>query len=382
MTLLTGEHVLNVAFERGRALGFNATQVTFLRRALVALAPAWVFAVECAASAAGPAIEPSPEAAVAHDEHEEDAREAMVPGDREGPPSDATIENVETAAVEPPDAIGPSEGPSPQKPTSAERPATQRAPEPTEVAEVQPGPEPAPPDVVSTDSRWHPRSRTRPRWMSDRMYAYLTRPLDPSARHLDHGVLQVAVAGGVPHRYRVEVAVGILDHLSLGVTAHWLPGQERPQVSPRVAVAFYRWRWIEVGALHFWSMHPPPSVDADPETLSFQRQAQWVLGTATFSQRFISAGVDAGAVRVREVDDSVVVGSDLRNPSTHRWHFGGGLHLRAGTRRWGITAQAHVPNLTAEIVLDVRFGAFELRRRGGWRSSEVVRSTDRRLPRR
>lgn len=230
--------------------------------------------------------------------------------------------------------------------------------------------------------RFPMRARKKPAWMSARTYGYLTRPLNPSARNLDHGVLQVAVAGGTPHLYRVELAVGLFDHLSLGVTAHWLPRQPHPYVSPRVAVAFYRWRWIELGALHFWSMFPPPVVDADPATPSFQRAAQWTVATVAFSQRFISAGVDAGAVRVRELDDRENPGPDLQNRSVIRWHFGGGLFLRAGTRRWGITAQAHLPQLTAEIALDVRFGAFELRPRGGWRPHEVILSTDRRLPRR
>jgi hypothetical protein len=275
--------------------------VTFLRRALVALASACTIAVPCAASAAEPAAAP-----------------------------DAEVSTSET----PPPAV----------------------------------------------QRWPMRARRKPAWMSARTYGYLTRPLNPSARNLDHGVLQVAAAGGTPHLYRIELALGLFDHLSLGVTAHWLPDQSRPFVSPRVAIAFYRWRWIELGALHFWSMFPPPVVDVDPATPSFQRSAQWVLATAAFSQRFLSGGVDVGAVRARELDDREDPGPNLENRSTVRWHFGGGLFLRGGTRRWGITAQAHLPQLTAEIVLDVRFGAFELRPRGGWNPREVIWSTDRRFP--
>jgi hypothetical protein len=220
------------------------------------------------------------------------------------------------------------------------------------------------------------RSRTQPRWMSDRTYEYLTRDLVPNPRFLDHGVIEASAAGGWPHRYRVGAAIGLYDHLTLGVTAHYFRG--RAQVTPRVAIAFWRWRVFSVGALHFWTMYPPPERDLDPTTPSFRQSAQWVLGTATFGQRWVSAGVDAGAVRARRIDPSVE--PELDNQSIVRWRFGGGLHLRAGTRRWGFTAQAHLPHLTAEVVFDVRFGAFELRPRGGWRTPEYLRANDRRVP--
>ena len=35
----------------------------------------------------------------------------------------------------------------------------------------------------------------------------------------------------------------------------------------------------------------------------------------------------------------------------------------------------------AELVFDVRFGLFEMRKRGGWKPEGVVYSTDRRAPR-
>ena len=220
--------------------------------------------------------------------------------------------------------------------------------------------------------------RTAPRKAGSSLRRYLTRPVGYSARHLDHGVIEVSAAGGWPHKYRLGLAVGLFDHLSLGVTAHWLGGQGRPQVSPRIALAFYRWPLFEVGAIHFWTMYPPPVRDADPATDSFQQRAQWTLATLTFGQRFVSGGVDAGAVRARVQDPSVEPMFD--NESIIRWRFGGGLHLRAGTRRWGFTAQAHLPYMTAELVFDVRFGAFEMRPRGGWSPAEELRATDRRLP--
>ena len=46
--------------------------------------------------------------------------------------------------------------------------------------------------------------------------------------------------------------------------------------------------------------------------------------------------------------------------------------MRVGTRRIGLTADALAmlsarPQLVFEVALDLRFGAFEQRERGGWR---------------
>ena len=209
---------------------------------------------------------------------------------------------------------------------------------------------------------------------------YLTRDLAYSARFLDHGVLQVGLAGGWPHLYRLELSLGLLDHLTLGATAHWLPDQAVPQWSPTVALAFYRWRRFEIGAHYLETMYPPPEDDLDPETPSFQRRARWVLTTASFSMAWITAGFDAGAVRAIEKDPGKDPTNDGRNPSIGRWRFGGGLHLRAGTRRWGFTANLLLPHLTAEVVFDLRFGLFESRKKGGWRPSGIIWATDRRVP--
>ena len=213
-----------------------------------------------------------------------------------------------------------------------------------------------------------------------RLTRYLQRPVRLGAHFLDHGVLQAAVAGGYPHRYRVELALGVLDHLTLGATAHWLPGQPRPQVSPVVALAFVRTRLFEVGARYFWSLYPPPVDDLDPATSSYQRSAQWILGTASFGQAWLTGGLDAGVVRARVNDPGMDPEPDTSNPSTIRWMFGGGLHLRAGTRRWGFTAQVLVPQLAAEVRFDLRFGLFEKRSRGGWKPYGMAEDWDRPVP--
>jgi hypothetical protein len=200
-----------------------------------------------------------------------------------------------------------------------------------------------------------------------RLSRYLQRPVRFGAHFLDHGVLQPAVAGGWPHGYRLELSLGLLDHLTLGATAHWLPGQPQPRVSPIVALAILRGRLYEIGVWHFWSLFPPPIDDVDPATPSYQRSAQWILGTASFGQAWLTGGFDAGVVRARVNDPGQDPAPDTSNPSVIRWRFGGGLHLRAGTRRWGLTAQVLVPHLLAELRFDVRFGLFEKRSKGGWK---------------
>lgn len=195
---------------------------------------------------------------------------------------------------------------------------------------------------------------------------YLTRDLAFSSDFLDHGVLGVAVAGGWPHRYRVELALGLLDHITIGATAHWLPDEPAPRVSPRVAIAFWRARRFEIGGHYFVSLYPPPEKDDDPETLSFRRRDDWILGVLSFSQAWVTAGFDVGVVRAREEDPSQDPDELGNNASVARWRAGGGLHLRAGTRRWGFTARALWPHLYADLAFDVRFGLFEARRRGGW----------------
>lgn len=213
-----------------------------------------------------------------------------------------------------------------------------------------------------------------------RLSQYLERPVRYGAHFLDHGVLQPAIAGGWPHGYRVELSLGLLDHLTLGVTAHWLPSESRPRVSPIIALAILRGRYYEVGLWHFWSLFPPPRNDVDPTTPSYQRSTQWYLATASFGQAWLTGGLDVGVARERVNDPGQDPAPDTSNPSAIRWRFGGGLHLRAGTRRWGFTAQLLVPQPYAELRFDVRFGLFEKRERGGWRPRGMAEDWDRGAP--
>lgn len=232
--------------------------------------------------------------------------------------------------------------------------------------EVSQGPETAPREPLK------PRTRR-----------YLTRQVARSARYLDHGVLGVAVAVGTPSVYRVELALGLLDHLTLGVTAHWLPSQRVPRWTPKGSLAFFRGRLLEVGASYHQTLYPPTQEDDDPLTPPvFQRRTHYLLGNISLSQAWFTAGVDIGWARGRE-PVPYISGEDL-NAGRYfdvRDRLGVGLHLRFGTRRIGVLAQvtSAAPELSAqsergtypytsfELALDLRFGLFELRSRGGWR---------------
>lgn len=178
--------------------------------------------------------------------------------------------------------------------------------------------------------------------------------------------------------YRVELALGLLDHLTLGVTAHWLPGQRAPGWSPKVAVAFFRGRWIEVGASYHQLLYPPtrPTMTEMPvedeamtaTTTGFQRRAHHAFAHVSLSQAWFTAGLDLGWARGRD-PQALLTSDDLLGGRYYTVHdrLGGGLHLRLGTRRIGATLQVTYPYTSVELALDLRFGLFELRQRGGWR---------------
>src|SRR5690606_2696922 len=120
------------------------------------------------------------------------------------------------------------------------------SPAPAPVVEATPA-SPAPSTLERLEVPHVPASEAKPRTPSRAaLRRYLTRPVARSVRHRDHGVIEVGVGLGLPHLYRLELQVGLLDHVTLGATAHWLPGQARPGWSPKAAVAFYRGRLLEV----------------------------------------------------------------------------------------------------------------------------------------
>lgn len=201
-----------------------------------------------------------------------------------------------------------------------------------------------------------------------RLRRYLLRDVARSARHLDHGVLGVALGLGTPHVYRLELALGLLDHLTLGVTAHWLPHQRAPNWTPKAAVAFFRGRFLEVGATYHQVLYPPTLDDGDATTFEFQRRAHYALAHVSLSQAWFTGGLDLGWARGREALPFLTTDDVSANRFyAVRDRLAGGLHLRFGTRRVGVIAQVTFPFTAAELVLDLRFGLFELRTRGGWR---------------
>lgn len=191
---------------------------------------------------------------------------------------------------------------------------------------------------------------------------YVSRPVPRSARFLDHGDIGIGVAGGVPHFYRLDLRVGLFDHVSIGATAHWLPGQPTPRVWPVGAIAFWRWLGVnqvgfEVGAHYRPVLFPP----VDPQQ-TFVPQTQFALGTLVVSAGPFSAGLDVGAAHTRIAVVDPAAPTNFRQ----RTVFGGGVFARFGTRRVGVTADALTalspdPLLVFEILVDVRFGAFSER---------------------
>ena len=197
---------------------------------------------------------------------------------------------------------------------------------------------------------------------ADRAREYVSRPVPRSARFLDHGDIGITLAGGVPHLYRLDLRVGLFDHVSVGATAHWLPGQPTPRVWPVGAIAFWRGVGVnrvgfEVGAHYRPVLFPP----VDPEQ-TFVPLTQFALGTLALSSGLFSAGLDVGAAHTR------IAVVDPAAPTNYRRRtvFGGGAFARIGTRRIGVAADAlaalsHDPLLVFEVLLDVRFGAFSER---------------------
>jgi len=322
--------------------------------------PAEVRARVAASPVAGPPGEPMP---YPRDPIVEAPPEPSAPTP---PPGD---DSTAAPPVEPPSEATPSEA----TPTDTTAPQV-AAPREHVITPIVP--------EVDTEAALERPRTVRARARTPKLAAYLTREVPSSARFLDHGVIEASIAGGYPHLYRLGLGMGLFDHVTVGLTVHWLPGQSRPRIAPRVALAAYRWRWIEVGAAYDRSLYPPPEVDDDPETWSFQRDAHWITAVATFSQSWISAGFEIGVVRGRVADPGQEPTDDNQNPAVWRNRLGGGVMVRMGTRRWGFSFTGRAPWAFAEAAFDLRFGAFELRRRGGWKPEGIVRATDRRVPRR
>lgn len=192
---------------------------------------------------------------------------------------------------------------------------------------------------------------------------YLRREVPGGEHFLDHGVMALEVAGGWPHRYRVAASIGVLDHLSVGVSARWLPSESRPRWAPQVALAVWRKDWWAFGFRYSQVLHLPSPDDVDPTTPDFAQRTHYLFGSAVFARGPLSAGVDVGALHTR---------SPMLDPAAEPGSFrkrlipAGGLFFRYGGRRWGLSVGGQMPVYTLEFKLDLRFGLFEQRRRGGW----------------
>ncbi len=204
-----------------------------------------------------------------------------------------------------------------------------------------------------------PRNATDPTMPLARLDRWLDRPAPPSARFLEHGVIELGIAGGTPHLYRLELLVGLFDVASVGVTAHWLPGQAWPQVWPIGALRFWHGRLYEIGAHYRPVLFPP--VDES----RFTPQAHFALASFTLGDGWFTAALDAGAAHLRLPSFDPAKPTDFRRETV----FGGGFVVRVGNEWIGLSADCLAavhddPLLVFEAKLDLRW---DLRRpAGGW----------------
>ncbi|MFV8751102.1 hypothetical protein ACNOYE_11210 [Nannocystaceae bacterium ST9] len=192
-----------------------------------------------------------------------------------------------------------------------------------------------------------------------RLQRWLDRPTPISPRFLDHGQLELSLAGGTPHVYRLELRAGLFDVVSVGVTGHWLPGQPWPQLWPVGALALWRGRMFEIGG-HY----RPVLFPAVDRAAHFEPRAHFALASFTIGSGLFSAGLDVGAAHVR------LPVADIGAPTlfVRETVFGGGFVVRVGNEWIGASADALAalgrdPLLVFEVKLDVRFDLAMVARR-------------------
>ena len=205
------------------------------------------------------------------------------------------------------------------------------------------------------------------------LLAYLRRPHRPSARYLDHGVLEFFVAPGIPQIYRLGVAVGVLDHLTLGVAGHWLPGQKIPVFVPHAALRILQYSLFEFGLSYRGGLFQVPKIPepgdpdamiegpADQLTPLFEKRAHFLLAGLGFVHQYVSAGAELGFVNRR------ILLRNVPKPNAYRfetvWDGASAVYVRLGNRCAGVTMQAFYPSLDVELRLDLRWSAFAVRER-------------------
>jgi hypothetical protein len=184
-----------------------------------------------------------------------------------------------------------------------------------------------------------------------RLERFFARPKPISPRFLDHGTLALAAFGGAPHRYRVELRTGLFDVVSVGVTAHWLPGQPWPRVWPVGALALWRSTLFEVGA-HY----RPVLFPAVDRSKTFEPDAHFALASFTLGSGLFAAGLDVGVANLRVPD--LLSGDPTR--SRRESMFGGGFVVRVGNEWIGGSLDALAAVGDDEVLLVLEAG-LELR---------------------
>lgn len=204
-----------------------------------------------------------------------------------------------------------------------------------------------------------------------RLKTWLKRPVGVHPELLDHGNVAPFVDIGMPFGYRVGVKVGLLDVLTLGTLFQWSPKENTFRIAPEIAIAFFRGRHLALGARYRFLFEPTPDPEAkvkapegDKKPLPpplFSPQTHYAVATAALSRGYFSVGAEAGVMRRR----ALVTGEEKVDSYLfeNRWVMASGMFVRAGTPRWGVSAQVIVPTPEVNLRFEWRFALFAVAKR-------------------
>lgn len=106
--------------------------------------------------------------------------------------------------------------------------------------------------------------------------------------------------------------------------------------------------------------------DAIPVPVRFQQRVHYLMAGLSFSQAWFAGTLEMGWARGREFEPFPVEPVVVEDQYIDADRIAGGVALRFGTRRYGLTVRARYPYPSFDIGVDLRFGLFEMRRRGKW----------------
>lgn len=238
------------------------------------------------------------------------------------------------------------------------------------------------PKTPSASKRWRSSSRGFSAW--------LKRPVGVHPELLDHGQVAPLIDVGLPHIYRFGLRVGLLDVLTLGALMHWSADDKRFRIAPEVGLAVYRGKHLALGFRYRYLFEPTPDPEAQqapmpkpdagnkkpPPPALFAPQTLYLVGSVALSRGYFSVGAEAGVMRRRAlVLGEAKVDSYLFE---NRWEMATGMFVRAGTPRWGISAQVIVPTPEVSLRFEWRFALFALAKKRDELSVALRKAQERR----